>query len=128
MEKFNASEVVDNVYRSFDFPPISDSKGKTFYFSFESPQSKHRDAITIWASKLNKYDEGTLYINRKKLEGDLRFRTHYYFESAKLNNSGFGVLIKKNLLQPGRYQIGVYAENREGRAIRFTERYVEIKS
>jgi len=49
-------------------------------------------------------------------------------KSAKLSKSGFGVLIKKNLLQPGRYQIGIYAENRDDRAIVFTERYILIRS
>lgn len=77
-EKFNALSVIDNAYRSFDFPPISDSKGKIFYFSLESPQSEHGDAITIWASSVDKYHKGALYINRKKSKGDLRFITSYY--------------------------------------------------
>jgi hypothetical protein len=77
-EKFNASEVIDNAYRSFDFPPIPDSKGKTFYFSLESPQSNNRDAITVWAVSENKYNMGQIYINRKKIDGDLRFITYFY--------------------------------------------------
>ena len=77
-EKFNASDVIDNAYRSFDFPPIPDSKRKTFYFSFESPQSKKGDAITVWASSENKYKNGTLYINGKKSKGNLRFFSYSY--------------------------------------------------
>lgn len=75
---FNASSVIDNDYRSFDFPPIPDSKGKMFYFSFESPQSEKGDAITIWASSENKYKKGTLYINGKKAKGDVRFKVYCY--------------------------------------------------
>ncbi len=77
-ERFNASSVVDNAYRSFDFPSIPDSKGKWFYFSFESPESRKGDAITIWANSGDGYDNGSLYIDLKKSEGDLRFITYYY--------------------------------------------------
>lgn len=74
---FNASGVADDAYKSFDFPPISDSKGKTFYFSFESPGSKAGDAITIWATNEDKYKKGAMYRNGEKLTGDLRFFTYF---------------------------------------------------
>ena len=77
-KKFKASNVIDNEYRSFDFPPLPDSKGKMFYFSFESPLSKRGDAITAWASSENKYKKGTLYLNGKKSKGDLRFKIYCY--------------------------------------------------
>jgi hypothetical protein len=77
-ERFDASSILDNAYRSFDFPPIPDSKGKRFYFSLESPHSKTGDAITAWAMDANRYNKGTLYINRKKSKGDLRFKTYCY--------------------------------------------------
>ncbi len=76
-EKFSAADVVDNAYRSFEFPLIPDSKGKMFYFSFESPQSAPGDAITIWAKKRSHYKKGSIYINRKKTSGDLRFITFF---------------------------------------------------
>lgn len=77
-ETFDASSLVDNAYRSFDFPPIPDSKGKKFYFSLESPHSKNGNAITAWAMDVNRYDKGALYMNRKKSNGDLRFKTYCY--------------------------------------------------
>jgi hypothetical protein len=77
-ERFDASSILDNAYRSFDFPPIPDSKGKSFYFSLESPHSKTGDAITAWAMDANRYHKGALYINRKKSKGDLRFKTYCY--------------------------------------------------
>jgi len=76
-EKFSAADVVDNAYRSFEFPLIPDSNGKMFYFSFESPQSSPGDAITVWANKKNHYKQGSVYINRKKSSGDLRFVTYF---------------------------------------------------
>jgi uncharacterized protein (UPF0332 family) len=74
---FNAIGVADDTYKSFDFPPIPDSKGKTFYFSFESPGSKTGDAITLWAISKDKYEKGAMYKNGEKITGDLRFFTYY---------------------------------------------------
>lgn len=75
-ETFSASQVLDNVYKSFDFPSIPDSQGKMFCFSFESPLSKPGDAITIWATEADRHGQGTLLINGKESQGDLRFRTY----------------------------------------------------
>lgn len=77
-EIFDASGVEDNAYRTFKFPPIPDSRGKTFYFSFESPLSKEGTAITIWTSKQDKYEKGEMYINGKISMGDLRFITYFF--------------------------------------------------
>lgn len=77
-QSFNASDVRDNTYRSFNFPSISDSKGKTYYFSFKSPRSKKGDAITIWSSNNDRYKKGSLYINKEKESRDLAFKTYYY--------------------------------------------------
>ncbi|MFC2166789.1 hypothetical protein ACFLQZ_02370 [Acidobacteriota bacterium] len=82
-EVFNASSVADNTYRSFEFPPIPDSAGKTFYFSFESPHSKYGDAITIWTSKQDKYKKGEMYINRESSKGDLRFITYFFLNRGQ---------------------------------------------
>lgn len=84
-EKFNASSVVDNTYRSFDFPPIPDSKGKMFYFSFESPMSKKGNAITIWANSMDAYQNGSLWINQKRTDSDLRFITYCHKNENFMN-------------------------------------------
>ena len=76
-ETFNASGVADDAYKSFDFPSIPDSKGKTFYFSLESSGSKVGDAITIWATNEDKYEKGAMYKNGEKQTGDLRFFTYF---------------------------------------------------
>jgi hypothetical protein len=85
---FNASDVEDNAYRSFVFPPIRESEGKSFYFYLESPSSTPGDAITVWMSNSDAYPEGSAYIDGEPVRGDLRFLTHY----------SLGYLDKINLL------------------------------
>jgi len=75
---FQAASVKDNTYRTFEFPPIPDSAGQFYYFSIESPLSKIGDAITIWSSKQDRYEKGSMVRNGKSLRGDLRFITYYY--------------------------------------------------
>ena len=85
-ETFNASSMVDNAYRTFSFPPIPDSKGKMLFFSFESPQSRMGDAITIWSTDKDTYKEGALIRNGKKSDGDLRFITYFSEENSSSNS------------------------------------------
>lgn len=73
----NAAKIKDNVFHQFKFAPIIDSKGKSYFFVLESPQSVPGDAITIWHSPDDVYDEGTLHINGQATGGDLAFRTYY---------------------------------------------------
>ncbi|MHB1167124.1 MAG: hypothetical protein ACYC0N_01120 [Carboxydocellales bacterium] len=72
-----ASRVNDNQYQRFDFPLIKNSKGKTYYFYFESPESISGDAITVWSTKNNVFQEVNMYINHKSVSGTLAFRTYY---------------------------------------------------
>lgn len=74
---FNAGEVQDNAYRSFDFPPLQGSKGERFFFSFHSPDSSPGDAITAWSTATDSYPQGSLYIGGTPAEGDLTFAAFY---------------------------------------------------
>ncbi|MEA3346429.1 MAG: hypothetical protein U9Q78_09365 [Chloroflexota bacterium] len=76
---FEAEEVRDNAYRPFRFSPITDSEGRSFYFFLESPTSEPGDAITMWHSPDDVYEEGELYINGRRQGGDLAFRTYYNY-------------------------------------------------
>ena len=49
------------------------------------------------------------------------------FHSSSLKKSGFGALIRKEAVQPGRYEIGVYVESNGIKGIRFSGKFVEIK-
>ncbi len=45
--RVNASDVQDSFYHRFEFEPIVDSAGKTYYIFLESPTSAPGDAITV---------------------------------------------------------------------------------
>lgn len=76
-ETFNASEVKNNQWRTFEFPPISDSAGKTFFFYFASADSTVGNAITVGGADGDYYNGGIVYVGPTPAEGDLAFRTYY---------------------------------------------------
>jgi len=49
------------------------------------------------------------------------------FRLRSLKSSGFGALFRKTMIQPGRYEVGVYVESIGDRGLDFSEKYVEIK-
>ena len=76
-ETFNASEVGNNQWHIFEFPPIPDSAGKTFFFYFASPDSVKGNAITVGGGEGDFYNDGTAYAGPLPTYGDLAFRTYY---------------------------------------------------
>ncbi|MDP3997077.1 MAG: glycosyltransferase family 39 protein [Candidatus Andersenbacteria bacterium] len=43
----NARDIVDNEWHEFDFAPIDNARGKTFYVELESPNSMPGNAVTV---------------------------------------------------------------------------------
>jgi len=74
---FNASQVQDAAYRSFTFPPIPNSAGRTFYFYLESPASYKGNAITLWMQAQDLYPQGRMFRNGTPQTADLRFQAFY---------------------------------------------------
>lgn len=74
---FNAATVTDQAWRSFTFAPISDSAGKTYLISLESPESVDGDAITIGGIERDLYPDGTAFLGMMPVLADLSFRTCY---------------------------------------------------
>ncbi len=74
--RLNASEVEDNSFYRFEFPPIANSAGQSFYFFLESPDSEPGNAITIWGVVRNVYNEGKGYRNHRPTGGELAFRVY----------------------------------------------------
>jgi len=72
----NAKEIKDNSYHVFRFEPIRDSRGKMYYFFIESPNSTPGNAITVWYSTEDVYENGVTYLNHKPVSGDLHFRVY----------------------------------------------------
>jgi len=50
-----------------------------------------------------------------------------HYRSRSLNNSGFGALISKRMIPPGRYEVGVYAERCDERGLNFSGKHIEVK-
>jgi hypothetical protein len=74
--RFNASQVEDNSFYRFDFPPIANAAGHSFYFFLESPDSEPGNAITIWGVTESVYEEGRAYRNHRPAGGELAFRVY----------------------------------------------------
>lgn len=74
--RFNASEIEDNSFREFSFDPIHDSGGQSFYFFIESPDSEPGNAITVWGTVKNVYEDGAPYSNHERARGELAFRAY----------------------------------------------------
>lgn len=73
---FNAASVKNNLYCSFVFKPPKNSRRKTYYFLFYSPQSTPENSICIWTNKRNIYKEGDFLLNHYSQPGDLIFRVY----------------------------------------------------
>ncbi len=70
----NASQIRDNQYFQFDFSPIYDAQGKSYYFYLESPTSRSGNAITARYTVSNVYGEGERYVDGAPVTGDLLFK------------------------------------------------------
>ena len=75
----DAAEIEDNAYHSFDFPPIRDSAGHTFYFYLETPEAEPDNAITAWGTTEDAYPDGKAVLRDVPGHGvhDLTFRLEY---------------------------------------------------
>lgn len=75
----DAAEIKDNAYHSFEFPPIRDSTGHTFYFYLEAPEAESNNAITAWGITEDAYPEGKAVLRNVAGHGvrDLTFRLRY---------------------------------------------------
>lgn len=69
---------------SFEFPPLPDSGGKSYYFYLESPEAAPGNAITVYANEQDEYAAGTAYRDGRPAEGDLAF-TAYSRETYSLS-------------------------------------------
>jgi hypothetical protein len=74
---FNAATVNDQSWRSFSFPLIADSAGKTYLISLQSPESTDGNAITVGGIERNSYLSGTAYLGPMPVPADITFRSCY---------------------------------------------------
>jgi hypothetical protein len=83
-ETFNASEITgSSQWRTFEFPPIPTSAGKSYFFYFASPDSVAGDALTVGGGLGDFYDGGSAYLGPGPARGDLAFRTYYGLSTSE---------------------------------------------
>lgn len=70
-------KVKNNRFFRFDFPEISSSKGKKYYFFMQAPKASPGNAITIWSSSKDLYKGGEKIVDGTAAPGDLVFKTEY---------------------------------------------------
>lgn len=67
--------VQDNKWHTFRFPPLLDSKGRTYHFSLESADATPGNALTVY--RYSTSELGGRYEDGRPDDGSLAFRTHY---------------------------------------------------
>jgi len=74
-----AADLEDNAYYAFEFPPLPDSAGRSFYFCLEAPEAEPGNAITVWGATEDAYPDGEAVLVGLKERGvrDLTFRLGY---------------------------------------------------
>lgn len=74
-----ATDLEDNAYYTFEFPPIRDSAGRSFYFCLEAPEAEHGNAITVWGATEDFYPAGEAVLRglEERSVRDLAFRLGY---------------------------------------------------
>jgi len=76
-DHFEASEVVRSAYRSFEFPPIADSAGRTITFVLSAPEAEPGRGIAVWRSSEDTLPGGQAYLAGTAAPGDVVFRACY---------------------------------------------------
>jgi hypothetical protein len=56
--QIDAAQVHDNTFHPFEFEPLSNVKGESFYFYLEAPEARPGNAISVWASSQDNYALG----------------------------------------------------------------------
>lgn len=69
-------EIVANSYRTIEFDPVPDSKGKSFRLTLKCEASGWTHAMTAWCTENNGYNDGQLLINGEEAGYDIVFRTY----------------------------------------------------
>jgi hypothetical protein len=60
----------------FEFAPLADSEGQSYYFYIESPGATPGNAITVYANAQDQYPDGMAYRNGRAIAGDLAFTAY----------------------------------------------------
>ncbi|OGV89185.1 hypothetical protein A2Z41_02170 [Microgenomates group bacterium RBG_19FT_COMBO_39_10] len=76
--EINGFNIGDPSLVKFQFEPIPDSAGKTYYFYLESPDSNVNDAVEIVYNEQDIYSSGKMVLSEEEKKADLYFVVNYY--------------------------------------------------
>ncbi len=79
--EINAGRLRHNDPLRLSFAPQPDSEGRTYYFFLEGSEDSR---IGVWYNSLDAYGQGTMYLDGRPAEGDLRFVTYYDYDLGLL--------------------------------------------
>jgi hypothetical protein len=65
------------IFYTFEFPPIRDSEGKSYYFYLEPDDPAGGGAVAARYSSLALLQGSSAYVNGRPVAGNLQFQTHY---------------------------------------------------
>lgn len=71
---FNAATVSDQSWRTFTFPTISNSAGKPYVVTLQSPDSVEGNAITVGGIERDIFQLGDAFLGSVPLRADITFR------------------------------------------------------
>jgi hypothetical protein len=74
---FNTSDVQDGTPQGFEFPPLRDSQGQSYYFYLQSTDSIPGDAVAVGYSADAFVDGASAYLDGQPVAGNLQFFTYY---------------------------------------------------
>lgn len=80
---FNASTVRDQAWRTFSFPPVASSTGKTYLITLDSPESSPGNAITIGGIERDLYVPGGAFLGAVPVAADITFRVCFQMTPAE---------------------------------------------
>jgi fibro-slime domain-containing protein len=67
---------IRGVYHWITFPPIANSKGRSFYFEVSGLTGSSGQVPTLWVNERDIYPDGQAYIDGKPIAGDLGFAVY----------------------------------------------------
>jgi hypothetical protein len=76
--KYPLKKIENSTRCYFIFPPIKNSSGKKYIFSFTSPSLPGGKGVSLWYESKDCYPDGSMLVNNEPAAGDLYF-TAYYF-------------------------------------------------
>jgi len=80
---FNAATVSDQSWRTFTFPSINNSEGKTYLITLASPESVEGNAITVGGIERDIFQSGSAFLGPVPLRADITFRACFQLTAGE---------------------------------------------